>query len=825
LVDFKKLKKIAVIILISFATLLAAIGVLTYVYQDKIISIVVSELNKKLKTPVKVERIDFSLWSKFPDVAIRFRNIEIEESIKPQLKPLLKAKDVYLTFNLFNFLSGNYKVNDLYIESGEAFLRRNKKGEINYDIVKKEEAASSGEVQFDLDQIQIRNIGFVYWDENRSQRYTASTKKSRAKLKVNGPEIGISINGDLDISGIEIGDDTFFAKKNTTVDGELSYNQNTDKLLIFPSRVLINNSKFKVEGSFFNNSSNLIDLKIDGEDTDLQTILSLLPTSISGKFAEYKSEGAVYFNAKVSGAIKKNVNPDFRVSFGCNNTSFYHPDLKQRIESASFTGSYNNGRLRNFSTSSLRLSNVAGIFDDKPFKGNLLVENFNNSYLAFDLDASIDINSLLRFYPIEQIQSAKGLLDVSLDFKGYLSSLKKYSTSQQITASGDVTLKDVSFKLKQREMGFDSFNGNFIFSKNDLAINDFSGKVGNSDFLLDGLFRNVISYVLIPGQPLGIDAKLQSSFLDFDELLQDDKAQGNEAYRFKVAPDLVLRLDCDVKKARFRRFLGQHIRGKLNLKEKKAIFNDISLDVAGGKAEFDGSMDASRPEFIQLETTSRYENIHVDSIFYIFEDFNQTFISYKNLKGQIFADVKNYTVLNSRLEPDYNRLTAYCSGSIKNGELIKFEPMQKLSRFVDDEALANLKFSELKNIIRIDNRTVHIPDMEIGSNVSNISVHGIHTFDQVIDYHLRVPLINFRKKDKDEAFGAIQEDGTGRATLFITIKGTADNYKISYDRESVKQKLKQDVKKEKEEFLNIFKKEEPKKEEEKELEEEEYFDF
>ncbi|HYG40822.1 MAG TPA: AsmA-like C-terminal region-containing protein [Cytophagales bacterium] len=825
---FRKLRKVLVITAITIGALLITAGILSYVYQDKIISLVVAELNKKLSTPVSVEKISFSFWSKFPDVALRFQNIEVQESIIPAEKPLLKAKDVYLTFNLFSFFGGNYNVNDLYIEEGTAFIRLNKKGEKNYEIIKKSEGASPTEVKFELENIIIKSVDIVYADEFRDQEYKGKAKNIKAKLSVKGPDIGIFLDGGLYVSGIRIEDDVYFAKKDLSIKGDLNYNQSTDKLLIAPSSLLVNNSKFKVEGFYFNNSSSLIDLKINGEDTNIQTILSLLPSDISGKFTEYKSEGAVYFNAVVTGAVKKTTNPGFSVDFGCSNTSFYHPDLKQRVEKASFSGSFNNGRLRNFTTSVLRLSKVSGMFDGRSFKGNLILEDFNSPYLEFDLDANIDIHSLLQFYPMSNVKSAQGLLDVSLNFKGQVNSLKKYSASREINASGEVTLQDLKFKLDQRNIDFNSFNGNFIFSKNDLAINDFSGKVGKSDFLLNGLFRNVISYLLIPGQPLGIDARLKADYLDFDELLLDDKAGSTEGgYHFQVSPDLVLKLDCDVKQARFRRFNGKNIIGKLDLKGQQAVFNDISLNVAGGTAKFDGTLDARKADFLQLETTSNYQNIHIDSIFYVFEDFGQNFISYKNLKGQAFADIKSYVVLNSKLEPDYNKLTAYMSGRIRNGELVNFEPMQKLSRFVDEEALANLKFSELKNEIQIYNRTVFIPEMDIGSNVSNISLHGTHTFDQLIDYRLRVPLRNFRKRDSDESFGAIEEDNTGKTTLHLIIKGTADNYRITYDRESVKQKIKKDMQKEKQEFLNIFKKEDSVNEPEKEkrLNEEEYFDF
>jgi len=153
--------------------------------------------------------------------------------------------------------------------------------------------------------------------------------------------------------------------------------------------------------------------------------------------------------------------------------------------------------------------------------------------------------------------------------------------------------------------------------------------------------------------------------------------------------------------------------------------------------------------------------------------------------------------------------------------------MQKLSKFVDEKELANLKFSDLTNTIRISNRKVFIPEMEIKSSISVMSIMGTHTFDQEMDYKLKVPLKNFRKKDSDEAFGAIQDEGSGKTTLFLTIKGNSKDYKIAYDKQAVRSKITQNLKKEKEEFKSLFRKKtaEVKPESKKELKEDEYFDF
>lgn len=197
----------------------------------------------------------------------------------------------------------------------------------------------------------------------------------------------------------------------------------------------------------------------------------------------------------------------------------------------------------------------------------------------------------------------------------------------------------------------------------------------------------------------------------------------------------------------------------------------------------------------------------------------------KHLKGQIFAEVNTSMVFDENLRFRSDLFKADVGIAIRNGELNDFEPMQKLSKFVEEESLSKLRFSELRNIIRIQNETIYLPAMEVKSNVSTIEIRGTHTFDQHIDYYLKVPIRNFRKQDRDAAFGAIEDDGKGSANLFLTIRGTTEDYKIAYDSKAVVEKIKDDIKKEGQELKEIFQNKGSKETQNVELNEEEYFDF
>jgi hypothetical protein len=209
----------------------------------------------------------------------------------------------------------------------------------------------------------------------------------------------------------------------------------------------------------------------------------------------------------------------------------------------------------------------------------------------------------------------------------------------------------------------------------------------------------------------------------------------------------------------------------------------------------------------------------------VFENFYQTFIEGKHLKGQAFAGVTLEMTLSEKLKLISKTLTSDISATIKNGELNDFEPLQALNKYLDDGSLSKLRFADLKNEIHIENETIFIPQMEIKSNATTIQLSGTHTFDQHINYRVVAPLRSKKTIDPDEAFGAIEDTGKGQTRVFLKITGTTDDYKVSYDQEAVKKKIVSDLKKEVKELKEAFQLKGKKKKKELELEKDEYFDW
>ncbi|WKN33070.1 AsmA-like C-terminal region-containing protein [Porifericola rhodea] len=837
--------------LIALSLLLTASGILTYVYQDEIITHFVKQADQFLATPVKVKSIQLSFWEKFPQIAISLKEVEIKGSQTASDSLLAQAEKLDFTFNLWQFVQGQFVVDKVYLTNSQVRLAIDKQGNNNYSIFKKRSSVDSlsstnEPLRFQLQKIILKNVDVSYQDAGLNQAHHLLAEDIEALLEVVGEEYDILLEGNLFSRYIRSGDDAYFKNKPLHVATHLNYDYPNRFLEIDTTRLGIGNGHFLLSGLVDQADDNFIDLQARGEHTDLQTLLSLLPESIVRQWSAYRSEGKAFFEGSVKGHVSRTASPAVSLNFGCENASFYHPDYKKKLENISLQGSFTNGKSHSLNTSVLNLKDIYGQLDDRAVRGSLSLSNFKNYFLRCHLKTNIDVNALLDFYPIKEVKAARGELFADFEIAGRLKDLKGESKGywQRIKSSGDISLQDVDLLWQADRLPVSALQGNLMFKGNDLSLSNLEAYVGNSHVLLNGMLRNALAYMLSDTQGIHIEADLHSQQIDMDELLsgQANAPQSNswqavsekQDYRFQIDPKIQLSFDCHVEKIKFRRFRGRQLKGKLQVENQVARLKQSSILTAGGKVSAQAFIDARRPDFVKVNATTAFEHLRADSIFYTFEDFGQDFLTQKHLEGKIYADVDWNMNFDQHLQLNYPSLEVNALTTIRDGRLNDFEPMQKLARFVEEESLSRLRFAELNNHIRIADQKIFIPRMQVSSNISDIWVEGIHTFDNHIDYRFEVPMKTFsirkaaareRAQARQEKFGRVLEDDSAPINLFLTALGTVDDYKISYDMQAAKSKFKDNLQNEKEELKQIIKNKGKETEYQLELEEEEYFDF
>ena len=142
--------------------------------------------------------------------------------------------------------------------------------------------------------------------------------------------------------------------------------------------------------------------------------------------------------------------------------------------------------------------------------------------------------------------------------------------------------------------------------------------------------------------------------------------------------------------------------------------------------------------------------------------------------------------------------------TISEGELIGFQPMEKLSKFVSLEDLKHIKFSTLKNDIEIKDEVIKIPSMEIKSNALSMIISGYHNFNLEYNYKIKMLLGQILAKtfksnnidyNNDELITNVQ----------LRMSGDEDNFDIKFEKLKIKEHIKKGIKQEVKTIKDIIK--------------------
>ncbi|WP_162910794.1 AsmA-like C-terminal region-containing protein [Hymenobacter oligotrophus] len=761
--------------------------------EERIINLFVAAANKHLRTPVQVQKLELSWREDFPRVSILLTNVRVGGSLPLDTVALARVQRLHCSFNAWDVLGGRYRIRTLTVEQGAVQVRLDREGRPNYLILRPDTAAPADNepVRFDFERVRVRNVAVSYADSSVRQRYRLQAHNLTAALLIAGDTVQVRATGPMRVEGLRVGTDTYFRQREITVRTALAINRATRQVRIQPSEVQIGPATYTVAGNVGWRGPTQLALQLGGKNTDVQSLLALLPPRFSKPLAAYRSEGAVYFGGSVRGEWSGKRYPQVDVRFGCRDASFVHPETRQRVEHVFLAGSFRNGPQASARAAVLELRNVRGRLGGKPFSGSLSYRNLQDPYVRLSLQAELEVADALRFYPVAALQQASGQLRVRAQLAGNLRAFRQNPARAAGEASGELQLRNVRLRLRNPNLGLTQINGSFLLRRNDVAVSDFTGRAGSSDFRLNGLFRNALGWLLLPRQPLRVEADVAAGLLNLDELLQTGSlptAAGaaprvtprGGSYALKLPANIDLDLNATVQQLRFRRFRARALSGAVRLHEQMLTSPGIALTAAAGRLQLRGTLDARQPALLKVSAVAACQQVQLDSLLYVFEDFGQNFITSRHLRGQLSGTAEADMYFGPQLQPLTNKLEAEVRATVRHGELNNFAPAQQLSMLASREQLRRLRFDELTNTIYIQSRTVYVPEMEIRSNVrraSLIRVTGTHTFDQQMDYHLSVPLLpGLRRPALD---GALAKG----PNLLLHVWGNEDKFRVAYDRE------------------------------------------
>src|ERR1035437_6256987 len=557
---FRIMWRFLIFFFIVFVLIVGSGFIIGYYYQNEVKEYVISELNTQLNTQIIVDGkdIDFTVLKNFPYASVDFKNVKALEATNNAKKDtLFKAGKISLQFNIIDIFKENYHIKKIEIDNVDLKVRIDKNGTDNFHFWKPSSDSTNTSFAFALEKIILNQVQLSYKDLKAKQNFDVLIKKSKLSGNFSEKQYSLETVSDLFVSLIKVDSTNYLRKKNIHSEVVLDVDNSQLTYKIKKGKIKIENLLFEILGDVINNTDPSINLSIHGKDMDIKSVLSLIPNKYKGKINDYKSDGEFYFDATVQGSFSKNKTPQIKADFGINNAVITQIKESILLQNVNLKGHYSNGNKENSEPSVLTLIPFTATINQGKITGELSLRNLNNPSFTGKIKGNISLEELQRFVKIDTIERVTGQLKIDATFSGEEKNISS-GNYENVTTSGDLAITDMNMKLKNNVMDFTKINGSFKFDNNDLAINDLTGNISNSDFELKGFFRNMIGYLLKENQDITIEASLNSKNVNLNEILANKEVKETEQklkkdYKLKFSEHINVNLNSEIQHLEFRK--------------------------------------------------------------------------------------------------------------------------------------------------------------------------------------------------------------------------------------------------------------------------------
>lgn len=808
------LKKSGLFLLISIVIIVIGAVIIAAFFEKQIGDRLLSEINKQLDSELTVGDFDLSLLSGFPDASANLRNVIIDDTFEGTL---LEANNLSFRFGLFSLFGNDLKVHSIVIEDGALFVRINKRGVANYDIIKKDPVAAnpdepeSEELSLSLEEAKLKDVEIIYIDERAKQEMKIIVNDAVASGKFSSEKFSLTSFADLKSQFVELSDGRYLVGKNLVYDAKVNVDFTNGRYEFQNVDVGIEENLFKVDGVVESKGDDMdLDLVLSSNESNLETMISLLPEEYQRYVHDLKSRGAFIFNASIKGRLNDKKVPRLKVDFELKNGRISGPQLNHSLKDVTFTANFDNGKSPSNKRAVFEISDFKGYFNRELIQSKLKIANLDNPKIDFTLDGVLPLASVYSLLDNPSITKGDGEIEIkNFRLKGYYKDMISPSRIGRVKTNGVIEFDDAELTINREKMIVDK--GVLKIKDNSLIVKDVKLEGAGSVINLNGKFVNALPVLFADSlntqkAELKFQASLESPKLDMDRLYRMTEA--------KIESKIITKGVLDSLHIAHNRSISQItklLKGTFQAKIDKYNYNYIVGSDFNGRLEFDnnemilvGNTKAMKGDF-NLDGKVFFEDkpymkgkmlcndIDLKEFFRQTENFGQEVLQYRHVKGDMNAKlaINAYWAADGTFLED--KLRVFGDIKVQEGEIVNFDILDDFGTYIKQKDLAHIKFSNMRNWMEIKNGKLYVPAMFIQTNALNLTISGRHSFENKFEYNVKVNagqifFSKFKKYNPDKQPQPAKKKGW--FNLYYRIYGHIDKYQFKSDKSKVKRNFK-----------------------------------
>lgn len=801
--------------------IIAVLAALPFLYKDKLLEKVKTAINRQINAKVDFAAFKLSVFSEFPKVKMEIQGLTVIGINEFSNDTVLSASSISTNISIMEMIRGeDLELKVLNIDNPKISFVVNPSGAANWDIAKKGEstAANSQEIagtsdvfKMKLNDIQVKNLNLLYDDREMPMKVWVKNTNLNSTGEVAGTITTFDMKGEATEFIFEYDSVQYISKTRLKAETLLKVDYDKMNFAFDQGKLWINNLPLEVNGSFAMPSDSMFfDLNFRSEKSDFATILALVPADYQKYLEKATITGSAEFKGSVKGLYYNETYPAIDVLLAANNASFKYHDLPESVQDIQVLAQITKPE-GDLNLLKVNVEKAHASIKNNPVDLRLMLsELMTDPNIDASFSGTIDFASLKQAIPIDSLDIT-GIMKAKMQIAGRMSSLEKQEY-EKFQSNGEATIQNFRIESNQLTKPVEISMGQVKANTKQVTVEQFQGKIGQSDFSLRGVVSNYLAYIFKNGVLKG-DFNLKSGFMNFSELSNIQKtakksvekpaeakvnvAPADSVVAFQVPEKLDISFQSLIQRAIYDKMPINNINGLVRVKDQRLDLNNLSMEMLQGKMAINGSYSSNKENRPLFDFKLNMENVDIPAIYQSISAVRHYLPIAAKSQGKISTQFGLSGVMNEKMSLVPTSLNGLGVFNTKNLMIVDSPVFDQIRGIIKKEKLKNVKIDDFTAKFQFENGQLKLNPFKTTIADQQTTIYG--NLSAAREINLNMDFVLNREDlgvDINKGLGILPgSQNIKMVEASVILKGSLTKPEVSLDLSKARAQIEHEVKK------------------------------
>ncbi len=810
-----KILKILVGILVGIFLLLL---VLPIVFKGKVEQIIKDEINNQVNAKVDYNAFSLSLIKNFPNVNMGIDGLFVVGNDNFSKDTLVYLGSFSTELDLISAISGCVEIKSVLLKDllVNAIVLPDSSANwdifITHDEIEVEEQSDTEPSDFRvlLESFVIDNANILYHDqtinlESAIKGFNLELSGDMSEVKTN-----LQITSVVDQAFVTYEDIKYVNGTSLALNARIGADLENMVFSLLENELRLNRMSLKMDGEVDVKENGYgLNLKLGTTNTDLKSLLALVPETYLKDIEDLKTEGVMSLVVEVKGDYIDEAHlPAFDFKLLVDKGMIKYPELPQSIDNINVKLKVNNEGGSADKTFVI-LEQFHFELDNNPFDATLTVGTpISNAVFNGKVDGRIDLGSLREAVPLDSFD-IKGIVEANLAINGDYKMVEN-EDYESINAKGSLALSNFAFKNQDLPQGILINHSKMTFNPRSVKLEAFDCKIGASDFQLNGILENYLSYALKNGVLRG-QLNHYSKLINSNELMvqassEISATEGEEEdiALVEVPKDIDFTLNTKIDKLLYDKLAINKAEGKVTIRDGVVKMDGLKMQLLDGSMLMSGQYNTKNSNKAFVDFNIEGQNLDLNRAANSFSVVDSMLPLAKNTKGRISPKFIYYSQLSKNAKPIM--ATTNGGGWLKSEsiEVSGSKIQNSLASTLKKDSYKKMKAEDLNINFVIENGNIIVKPFKTKVGGQLVEVQGTQGLDQSLNYKITMPVSRKEVAKMAGLVGFNLPTSGDDLMVDVLVTGTVQEPLMRFDLDKAQKQVAKDLEKEGEKLLKNF---------------------